>query len=43
MPIDINKQLKLPFGKTDVRAVELVLEQIPKLEKDVKTCEVNSL
>ncbi len=36
MPMDI-------FGKTDTRAVDLFLEQIPKLEKDVETCEVNSL
>ena len=36
MPIDI-------FGKTDVRAIELLTEQIPKLEKYVGTCDVNSL
>lgn len=36
MPIDM-------FGKTDVRAIELLVEQIPRLEKYVGTCDVNSL
>jgi len=36
MPIDM-------FGKTDVRAIELLSEQIPRLEKYVGTCEVDSL
>jgi hypothetical protein len=36
MPIDI-------FGKQTVRAVELIAEQIPKLERQVGTCDVNSL
>jgi hypothetical protein len=31
------------FGKTDVRAIELLAEQIPRLEKYVGTCEVDSL
>ena len=31
------------FGKETIRAVELIAEQIPKLERYVGTCDVNSL
>lgn len=36
MPIDI-------FGKEVISTVELIREQIPKLEKEVGTCDVDSL
>ncbi len=36
MPIDI-------FGKESVKVGELVSEQIPKLEKEVEICDVDSL
>ena len=45
MPIDISasKQLKLSFGKDVISATESIREQIPKLEKEVETCDVDSL
>lgn len=43
MSTDIEQTAKAIFGKEIVRAVELIVEQIPKLEKEVETCEVDSL
>lgn len=44
MPTDIGQTAKAIFGKEEsVRAVELIADQIPKLEREVRTCDVDSL